>query len=145
MICYYDSSILLSAILEQRPKDELASCWDDVEIRLSSTLLKLECIVGIRRAGTVQNIEPDSKWVKSRLEILNEYLTEIYFRRVDDDIEEVVRNNSELSDCRTLDAVHVATALYLKPHLDEPITIVSLDNRLRRVAATFGFALLPEE
>ncbi len=82
MVCYYDSSILLSAILEQQPAEELAGYWDDVDIRLSSILLKIECLTGIRRAGVLQNHE-------------------------------------------------------------EPISIVTLDNRMRRVATKPGFALLP--
>jgi predicted nucleic acid-binding protein len=143
MVCYYDSSIILAGILDQHPDHTLTSLWDPVRIRLSSTLLKIECLVGIRRAGSMLGLPVDSTWVEKRLGLLDQYAGEIDCKRLDDDIEGIVRATSALSDCRALDAAHIATALYLKPFHDEPITIVSLDRRLRKVAKALGFPVVP--
>ena len=143
MVCYYDSSIMLAAVLEQNPAPALASYWDTVSARLSSTLLKIECLIGIRRAGALQKLSPDAPWVGQRIDLLKRYTDEVDCRRLDDEIEEMVRNTPALCECRTLDAVHLATALYFQPHLDERLTIVTLDRRMRAVAARLGFPLLP--
>ncbi len=64
-------------------------------------------------------------------------------KRLDDEIEEIVRGTSDLSDCRTLEAIHLVTALYFQPHHDEPINVVTLDRRMREVATRLGFTILP--
>ena len=143
MVCYYDSSIFLAAILDQYPAKTLISYWDPVAVRLSSTLLKIECLIGIRRAGALQHLPADAPWVEQRASRLQQYINEVVCKRLDDEIEEIVRGTSDLSDCRTLDAIHLATALYFQPHHDEPINIVTLDRRMREVATRLGFTILP--
>ena len=56
------------------------------------------------------------------------------FKSIDDAIERIVRGENGLAGCRTLDAIHVATALYFAPHLNEPLVICSFDRRLRSAA-----------
>jgi predicted nucleic acid-binding protein len=143
MVCYYDSSILLAAVLEQHPAVALASCWDAASVRLSSTLLKIECLIGVRRAGALQSLPPDAPWVEQRIDLLRRYTDEVDCKRLDDEIEEIVRRTPALSECRTLDAVHLATALYLQPHQDEPVTVITLDRRMRELAGRLGFSILP--
>lgn len=143
MVRYYDSSILLSEILEENPATILATHWDDATIRLSSILLKVECQVGIRRAAHLQGYPADDEWVRVRLDRLKRYTDEVNCKGVDADIETLVRENAALTECRTLDAVHLATALYFQPHQDEPIIIVTLDGRMREVAQRLGFGVAP--
>jgi hypothetical protein len=143
MVCYYDSSILLAGILEEHPTPTLASYWDAASVRLSSTLLKIECLIGVRRAGALQHLPPDAPWVEQRADLLQRYTDEVDCKRLDDEIEEIVRQTPALCECRTLDAVHLATALYFRPHHDEPVMVVTLDRRMRGVAARLGFPILP--
>lgn len=143
MVCYYDSSIILAGILEQHPAEKYASLWDPVAVRLSSTLLKIECLIGIRRAGSLQRLTRSSSWIEQRAGLLRRYTDEVYCKNLDGEIEEIVRETPELCDCRSLDAIHIATALYYKPHLDEPIGIVTLDKRMREIAGRLGFSVLP--
>ncbi len=65
------------------------------------------------------------------------------YKRIDDDILDIIRKNAFLANCRSLDAIHVATALYFKPYQDEPIQIVTLDSRMRETAGKAGFTVLP--
>ncbi len=143
MVCYYDSSIILAGILEQSPQGTLDSLWDEASVRLSSYLLQIECLIGLRMAGALLRHDPGSAWIKERTEVLRDYLLGVSCKFVDEDIEAIVRETPALSDCRTLDAVHLATALYLKPHQEEPITVVTLDKRTRSLARRLGFAVAP--
>ncbi len=143
MVCYYDSSIILAGILDQSPPGTLDSLWDGATVRLSSYLLRIECLVGLRRAGAFLRHDPGSTWVKERTEVLREYLLGVSCKFVDEDIEAIVRETPALSDCRALDAVHLATALYLNPHQEEPITVVTLDKRMRVLARKLGFPVAP--
>ncbi len=145
MVCYYDSSVMLSAVLEEKRDYDYTLLWDNVSTRLSSNLLKIECIIGVRRAGLMQGLDPDNEWVTQRIDILEQYFNGIYFKLIDDSIEKTIRKCTALADCRSLDAIHLATALYFKPHLEEPVFISSLDKRMRAVASKLGFKLFPED
>jgi predicted nucleic acid-binding protein len=143
MVRYYDSSIMLAGVLGQKPHRLIASLWDSAEIRLSSTLAKIECLVGVRRAGTLQKLASDDPWCLERIHLLEAYLEELDCKHVDDDILTTIRRNVVLSDCRSLDAIHIATALYFRPFHDEPIQVVTLDTRMRETAVRAGFTVLP--
>ena len=67
MVRYFDSIIMLAGILGQKPSGLIASLWDPAEIRLSSTLAKIECLIGIRRAGTLQKLAPGGPWCMERI------------------------------------------------------------------------------
>jgi len=143
MVRYFDSSIMLASILDQQPRGLLALLWDPPEIRLSSTLSKIECMIGVRRAGTMQKLAPDGPWCLERIRLLDAYLEELECKRVDDDILDIIRRNAFLANCRSLDAIHVATALYFKAYQDETIQVVTLDSRMRETAGKAGFTVLP--
>ncbi len=144
MALYYDSSLILSAILEEERDFDLAAAWDNVTVRLSSNLLQIECIIGIRRAGGILNLSPDDEWIGRRTDLLDRYFDGIHFKIMDSSIEQIIRGNPAIAHCRSLDAVHIATALYFKPNLDEPLRMGSVDQRLRKSARDLGFELFPE-
>lgn len=143
MATYFDSSLILSSIFEERDDIEYDSVWQQETTRLSSNLLRIECIVGIRRVGALQNLAPDNPWVMQRISSLEDYLSLINLKYLDQDIEEVIKTESRLSNCRTLDAIHLATAEYFRPKLDENLFICTLDQRIRKVAERLGFPVLP--
>ena len=133
MAFYYDSSIILSSILEESRAFDPAEAWDSVALRVSSNLMKVECIVGVRRAGLAQKLPLEDEWVTHRMDILEPYFSGIHFKLMDQAVEDVVRGKPDLARCRSLDAVHLATALYLKAQMDEDLVICSLDKRLREI------------
>ncbi|MBI2899497.1 MAG: PIN domain-containing protein [Planctomycetes bacterium] len=143
MVGYYDSSVILAALLAQRLDIDPAALWDAATVRLSSNLLKVECIIGVRRAGALQPARSRAEWTERRIEALERHLAAVHYRRMDEAIEAVIRSTGSLSDCRTLDAIHLATALYLAPHIEEPLSVVTLDNRMRSLAVKLGFSVLP--
>lgn len=145
MICYYDSSIILSAVLAEKSLIDYASAWDNVTTRLSSNLLKIECIIGIRRAGRMQDLPEDDEWITHRLDMVEQYFNGINFKIMDALVEETIRDNPILADCRALDAIHLAAALYFKPHLGRPLYICSLDKRMSATAVILGFPLYHED
>ena len=113
MLCYYDSSILLAAMPEQGPLDRSVSLWEPTQIRLSPVLSKIESMIGVRRAGMLQKLPPDGPWCTERIRLLDSYLDELECKRIDDDIHDMIRKTPSLANCRSLDAIHVATALAL--------------------------------
>ena len=145
MARYYDSSFILSVVLEERSDIDISSLWDSETERLSSALMKIECIISIRRAGQRQNLPTEDSWTAERIEAIDRYFGAITFKQVDDSIEQAIRDESRFSQCRTLDAIHLATARYFARYLDEPLQICTLDKRMREVANQMGYETLPAD
>ena len=144
MVCYYDTSFLLTAVLEQSPPQAMVQLWNDADERVSSFLLRLECVVGLTRAALRQGVEPADRWFTDRQELLDEYLSSVHLVSVDEAIERVLRQETGLAHCRSLDAIHLATALYVAPNLDVPLTVCTFDQRMASVAVAHGLAVWPD-
>jgi predicted nucleic acid-binding protein len=112
--------------------------WLSADERLSSTLLRIECVIAIRLASLLQGGTADDAWVQERLGLLSDVLDELNFKPVDSSIEEIIRDTPALADCRTLDAIHVATALHFKTFAEGPFEFVTLDKRMKQLAKKVG-------
>jgi predicted nucleic acid-binding protein len=141
MISYFDSSVILSELLVEREEPDLVRLWEESSERLSSNLLKIECVIGIRRAALAQGLSPDNGWAKERIDLMLRSTETISFKIMDASIEDIIRLTPTLSDCRALDAIHLATAQYFKNNLDEQIRIVTFDRRMAALARKLGFSV----
>jgi len=111
MLYYFDSSILLAILLDEKRKEEALELWNEATVRVSSILLKLETVTVLRRTYEHNKNKLEPSWITKKINELNEYLQEVNFRIIDEDIEKIVILRKEISKCKTLDAIHVATAL----------------------------------
>jgi predicted nucleic acid-binding protein len=143
MISYFDSSVILSELLAEREEPDVARLWEESNERFSSNLLRIECLIGIRRAALAQGLSADNSWARERIDLMLRSTETISFKIMDTSIEDLIRLTPTLSDCRALDAIHLATALYFKSNLDEQIGIVTLDRRMAALARKLGFSVFP--
>ncbi len=141
---YFDSSALLSILLQEPKAGTAASLWDQFSQRVSSILLNAECWIGIRRYFALNRLSPEAKWLEERSDFLSHALASVQIMPVDGRILEIMKTRSELSDCKTMDALHLATALYFSSKGDEGIVVVSLDSRMRQTAKRLKIEVLPE-
>lgn len=143
MPAYYDSSFLLASLLNQPTSAKLIPLWDDEPARVSSILLEAECITVLRRVAAVQAAAAASAFLASRVGVLDQYLAGVTLKNHDDEVTRCLRAETRLGACRTLDAIHLATAMLFQEQFDAPLTICSLDQRLREVAVSLGFPVAP--
>ena len=111
MLTYFDSSILLAILLDERRKDEALKLWNNASIRVSSILLRLETITVLRRTFEHNKKKLPSLWLSKKTNELNEFLQEINIRIIDEDIEKIMTLRKEIAKCKTLDAIHISTAI----------------------------------
>jgi predicted nucleic acid-binding protein len=141
MLSYFDSSIILSILLNEKRQEEAYSLWHNSEIKVSSILLRIETIVTLRRAYEQNKTKFDSKWLGRKTKELEEYLNEINYIIVDEEIERIVRLRKELSNCKTLDAIHIATALQYREIGEENINLYTFDILMHNLAGHFKFRI----
>ena len=111
MLTYFDSSILLAILLDEKRKDEAFKLWNNASIRVSSILLRLETITVLRRTYEHNKTQLLSLWLSKKTNELNEFLQEINIRIIDEDIEKIMTLKKEIAKCKTLDAIHISTAI----------------------------------
>ena len=145
VIFYIDSSFLLAILLAESNRQKHIQAWNSATHRLGSILLEAECMVTLRRSHRNSSGRLPSEWLEVKEAQMKELLDEVSQKVIDRSIIQHIRNRSELSECRTLDALHLSTALEFRKNSSEPITICSLDKSMRRLSEKLGFAVFPEE
>ena len=70
---------------------------------------------------------------------LDRLLEEINLKNIDSTTIENIDKEDILSGCRTLDALHLSTAIELQKELGENLFIFSYDKEFNKVAKQLGF------
>lgn len=143
MVIYIDSSFLLSIIFEEENSEISKTIWKDHDYRVISILLESECLVTVRRFYNNNRNNLESNWLALKEKELYELLEEVNSRVVDEKILEYIKLKTELSNCRTLDAIHIATGLEFKDNLAVDVKICTYDVKMRRLARTMNLPVLP--
>ena len=133
MIHYVDSSVLIEVYLQQ-PRAQMARRALALDAhRFSSLLLAIEIPVVLRRT---------LKDSGAALEVFDEDMRAIHLVNRFNEVAARVRADERLSRARSLDAFHLATAMQLRDDLDDPVHVLTMDERMRSVAIDVGLPLV---
>ncbi|GHV76305.1 DNA-binding protein [Spirochaetia bacterium] len=139
MISYYDSSLLLAILFDEERQSEADALWRGASDRVSSILLRIESLVSLRRFFELNKHKLDTLWLVKKTAELNDFLSEVTYLNIDKTIESVICSNKNLSKCRTLDAIHVATALDIRTNNNDNINLYTFDTDMHSLAVDFDF------
>lgn len=142
MPCYFDSSVVLNVLLQQPEAAKWTEVWDRETNRLSSILLEAECITVLRRAAALQPKRDAGRFLAAQLEALNAALKGITLRTIDEEVLRCLSRDDRLGGCRTLDALHLATALLFQEHSDGDLVLATADERMKALAQCLDLAVL---
>ena len=142
MVIYFDSSVLLSLLLNDSRYSKAAQLWEQSTLRVSSILLQAECLNVIRRTHRNAPKKFTKQWLLETESLLEQLLEECALRSIDTQIISVLQEEKNLAQCRTLDALHIATAKLFSFADREPLTIASFDIKMANVARSVGFEVL---
>lgn len=137
MPTYFDSSVVVSVFVDEPLSSRAGALWLAEDDRVGSSLLPIECLNALRRATAGGRVI--ARGAEARLAAL---LEELSLKQVDDDVVEIVRRTPALARCRSLDAVHLATALHFAERSDEPFALATFDARMAEVAASVGLTVV---
>ncbi len=127
-LLYLDSSAIVKFVLPEPGTDALLALLADWHERISSVLARVEVSRAVRRAGATVAVRQRAEEVVARIGLIG--------------IDAPVLNAAARLDppgLRTLDAIHLATALSVERDLG---CLVSYDSRLLEAAASSGLAVL---
>ncbi len=125
---YLDSSALMKLVLPERESDDLfraLQAWPD---RVSSVLAGVECRRALRRVAAPESVHRRAEAVLAAATLI----------RLDEPVLRLA-NTTEPTGLRTLDALHLATALSIG---DDPEAFITYDDRLARAASEAGLVVV---
>ncbi len=128
---YFDSSIVLSFILGDTLGEKGLRLWDCFPQRVTSILLHAECTQIINR--------DESPFASTRQNQLTEILSSINIVSLDSEIIEIIRSEKKLKKVRSLDAIHLATSIFIQSKLKSPLVFCTFDQKMAKIADEIGF------
>ena len=142
MKLYVESSAVLAWLLEQDSGELVADSLAHAELVVASDLTLIECDRVLIRAvvlGELDEADADDRQAR-----LNAVATQWTLLGLGDEIMERARRPFPTEPIRTLDAIHLASALIGRKAIPE-LAMLSLDTAVRRAANRLGFSLVPSD
>jgi predicted nucleic acid-binding protein len=141
MNLYAESSAVLSWLLDESSASEVRRLLVEADIIVASDLTLIECDrVLLRAVGQGELTEADAA---DRRAHLANAAAHWHILRVAAEIVDRARQPFPEEPIRTLDAIHLASALTARAAIAE-LKLLSLDDRVRKSAKKLGLQLLPE-
>jgi len=137
---YAESSAVLAWLLGEVTGSRVREALRSAELVFASDLVLIECDRVLIRAVTLGGI--DEATAAGRRAHLNAAAAHWHMYRVSLDIVERARRAFPVEPVRTLDAIHLASALAVRSIISS-VELLSLDDRIRRVGEQLGFRLQP--
>jgi predicted nucleic acid-binding protein len=131
--------MVLAILFEEAKKKEAYEYWQNSSIRVISILLRIETVVSVRRTYEYYKNKLGDNWLIEKLKILDEYLNEVNYRIIGTKIEREIYLKKELSKCRSLDAIHIATALKFREMSNIDIVLYTFDKTMHELAEHYRF------
>lgn len=138
---YVDSSVPLAILLGQAHAAVAAALWDGHPRRVASIVLEAECRTVLRRAARAVGGESRETWLRDRERSLESWLDGLALLDVDRTVVDRLGAEPALGTCRTLDALHLASALLLRERLGPGLVICTFDRALAAAARAAGFVV----
>jgi predicted nucleic acid-binding protein len=140
MINYFDSLLVLAILLEKKQKDEAYSIWKNNPIRVSSVLLKIETNISLKRFYKRNENRLNIEGLAKRKIQLNKLMNDVFFNDITEFFANSMIQNDSLASCKSLDAIHIATALDISEEYGRSeICFCSFDKNMLKVAKELGF------
>ena len=142
MTLYAESSAPLAWLLEQAHGGLVADTLARADLVIASDLTLVECDRVLIRAVTLDELhESDAVDRQARLNAVSQRWTLL---ALDDEIVERARRPFPAEPVRTLDAIHLASALTARKAVPD-LAMLTLDARIRQAAARLGLTLVPTD
>jgi predicted nucleic acid-binding protein len=142
MTLYAESSAPLAWLLEQEHGARVADELSKAELVIASELTLVECDRVLIRAVVLGEVhEADAVDRQARLNAVAARWTLL---ALDEEILERARRPFPAEPVRTLDAIHLASALTVRKAIPD-LAMLTLDHRVRQAASRLGMPVVPSD
>ena len=138
-VVYAESSAVLAWLLEEPGRHTVAGELASADQVVTSALTVIECSRALARAREIKRVKPAEELAALRL--LDQAAVSWNILDISDRVAERARGAFPHEPVRTLDAIHVATAIVFDQALGA-VRMLSFDERVRENAAALGLTLI---
>jgi len=139
ILSYFDTSVLLAILLDETKQEEAYEYWRN-SIKVSSILLKVETIISLRRTCENNKHKLDDDWLRKKTKMMDEFLNEVNYMVLNNKVEREIYVRKELAQCRSLDAIHIATAIRFREiNNNEKTNLYTFDSKMHDLAVQYKF------
>ena len=136
MIAYVDSSVLLRVILGEATR---LKEWDEIETSVASAVVEIECLRTLDRFRLLRRLSDDE--IVDWRDVLYRLMARTSIVEVDRSV--VARASQPFTTIlRTLDAIHLASALVWREQSEADLTMATHDAALALAARSYGFPVV---
>ncbi len=139
-IVYAESSAVLAWLLDEPGQQNVVSELATADQVVTSALTVIECSRALARARETRRVKPAEELAALRL--LDQAAASWNILDISDRVAEGARGAFPHEPVRTLDAIHLATAMVFAEALGA-LRVLSLDDRVRANASALGLTLVP--
>jgi uncharacterized protein len=139
-VVYAESSAVLAWLLGEPRQNSVLAVLSAADRVVSSTLTVIECSRGLARARALGRATAAEEL--AALHLLDEAATAWSVLDISDRVAHRARGPFPLEPVRTLDALHLATAIVFDDALGK-VRVLSIDDRIRGNASALGLAVDP--
>lgn len=140
MTIYAESSAVAAWLLDEEEAPRVRQALDDADVVVASALTIVECDRVLVRAVALGELsEPEAALSREHLTTASSYWHVI---ALNDEVLLRARRAFPVEPIRTLDALHLASAVTMRILVDD-IELLSLDHRVRDAGTALGFRLQP--
>lgn len=139
---YFDTSVILSLLFSDSNSERALELWEGNFARVSSRLLQIECWVNVHKYAALIPDKLRAQWKKNAGGWLQQIFSQFYFYEIDASITSEIAANPLYGQCRTLDAVHIASAGIFSRESDA-FSLVTFDRRMQEAAAKAALKVIP--
>jgi len=133
VVTYFDSSVILAMLFNQSSAEMALKHWEAGEHRVTSMLTAFECInVAQRFRQKLPQVTQKSWWPQAE-SWLSKILSQLNRYQINETVLKRMKSEAKLSQCRTLDAIHLATMLL---YYDAGVTVQLVTGDKRMIAAS---------
>jgi uncharacterized protein with PIN domain len=140
VILYVESSAILSWLLGEPAQRDVIAELESAEQVVTSALTGVECARALARARAAQRIRAVEE--RAALHLLDEAMHSWHVLDLSEDVVTRARGEFPREPVRSLDALHLASALLLF-NAAGALTLLSLDERVRANGRTLGMKVMP--
>lgn len=140
MNLYVESSAVLSWLMRESAGQKVSRCLGQASVLATSVLTQLETMRSFHRAVAAGDLHPGQQ--SELIRLFGQKTADWTWLELSNPILARAEEGFPVEPIRSLDALHLASALELSPDTSQ-LTILSLDQRVRENAVALGFPVLP--
>jgi predicted nucleic acid-binding protein len=142
MAIYVDTSFLLNTIYLEEGYKKHVKLLEKEQYQFSSILLEIETFRNLNYVRMNRKSDDVEKWFNKKLTYADELLSRINLKNIDKEVRDEIRKNRNICELKSLDSIHLGTAIFLRNMISEELIFLTLDDKLKSIAKKFGFKKL---